>query len=203
MTGFEVYQMYLSLKLHFTKDDYDYFRFNGKTRVNQESFEKRNDSYFFKKLASKYTKEKILEYFVSNFVSDNKGYIKDIIRPSGETVYSNWKKKQDSFQYLFYQEVNSLLENIEYPYDKNFDKLFVCDRGKHPIILTSYLRNEISLETLIVLNKCLGFIGNVDKVLTDPIWKQVKISAVKYEPFLNIDPRHYRPVILKLVQEKI
>ena len=38
MTGFEVYQMYLSLKLHFTKDDYDFFKFNGKTRASQESF---------------------------------------------------------------------------------------------------------------------------------------------------------------------
>ena len=28
MTGFEVYKMYLALKLHFTTDRYDYFEFN-------------------------------------------------------------------------------------------------------------------------------------------------------------------------------
>ncbi|UYA57495.1 loader of DNA helicase [Synechococcus phage S-CREM1] len=203
MTGFEVYQMYLALKLHFTKDDYDYFRFNGKTRASEESFNKRNDSYFFKKLASKYDRDRIQEYFVSNFISDNKGYIKDIIRPSGETIYFNWKKKQDSFLYTFREEVHTLLDNIEFPYEQNFDNLFVCKRGNHPIILTSYLRKEISLETLIIFETCLGYVKRLDKTLTDPVWNQVKTQVIKYAPFLQIDCKKYKSIILKTIKEKV
>ena len=33
MTGFEVYKMYLALKQHFTKQDYDYFKYRGKVRA--------------------------------------------------------------------------------------------------------------------------------------------------------------------------
>ena len=55
MTGFEVYKMYLSLKQHFTKPDYDYYKYNGKVRANEKSFEQRQDRYFFKKLATKHT----------------------------------------------------------------------------------------------------------------------------------------------------
>ena len=32
MTGFEVYKMYLALKQHFTKPDYDFWKYNGKVR---------------------------------------------------------------------------------------------------------------------------------------------------------------------------
>ena len=39
MTGFEVYKTYLALKQHFTKQEYDYFKYNGKVRANENSFE--------------------------------------------------------------------------------------------------------------------------------------------------------------------
>lgn len=203
MTGFEVYQMYLSLKLHFTKDSYDYFKFNGKTRASQKTFDTRNDSYFFKKLASKYERDKIQEYFISNFISDNKGYIKEIIRSSGETTYKDWKKKQDSFLYIFRDEINNILDNIDSPYETNFDKLFLCSKGKHPIILTSYLRKDISIETLIIFENCLGFISKIDQTLTDPVWKQVRTQVIKYSPFLTIDCKKYKAIILQVVKEKI
>ena len=203
MTGFEVYRMYLSLKLHFTKDDYDYFKFNGKTRVSQASFDKRNDAYFFKKLASKYEHDRIQEYFVSNFVSDNKGYIKDIIRPTGETIYTEWKRKQESFLYIFKEEISSLLDNIDSPYEDNFDSLFTCSKGRHPILLTSYLRKEISVETLIIFENCLGYIKRFDQILTDPVWKQVRTQVIKYAPFLQIDCKKYKTIILKTVREKV
>jgi hypothetical protein len=195
--------MYLALKLHFTKDDYDYFRFNGKTRASQGSFDKRNDSYFFKKIASKYERDRIQEYFVSNFISDNKGYIKDIIRPSGETNYQEWKRKQQGFLYIFREELSSLLDNIESPYEENFDNLFACSRGRHPIILTSYLRKEISIETLVVFENCLGYVKRIDKTLTDPIWQQVRTQVIKYTPFLQIDCKKYKSIILKTIQEKV
>jgi hypothetical protein len=203
MTGFEVYKMYLALKLHFTKDDYDYFKFNGKTRASEGSFDKRNDSYFFKKLASKYDKEMIQDYFVANFVEGSKGYIKDIIRPSGETAYQNWKRKQESFLYTFREEIGILLDNIESPYEENFEQLFACSKGRHPIILTSYLRKEISVETLIIIEKCLGYVNRLDKILTDPVWKETKTQVIKYAPFLTIDCRKYKSIILKVIKEKV
>lgn len=55
MTGFEVYKMYLALKQHFTKEKYDFYKYNGKVRANEKSFEESSDRYFFKKLATKYS----------------------------------------------------------------------------------------------------------------------------------------------------
>ncbi len=61
MNGFEVYKLYLAIKLHFTSDSYNYFTFNGKTRTTLQSFEKRRDKYFFKKLATKFNQDELAE----------------------------------------------------------------------------------------------------------------------------------------------
>lgn len=50
MTPFDVYKTYLSLKNHFTKENYDYFKYCGKSKASIESFNKRKDRYFLKEL---------------------------------------------------------------------------------------------------------------------------------------------------------
>ena len=73
MTGYEVYQMYLALKMHFTKDSYDFVKYKGRVSASEKSFEERRDRYFFKKLATKYEGSKILDYLVANFMDNPKG----------------------------------------------------------------------------------------------------------------------------------
>ena len=97
MTGFEVYKMYLALKNHFTKPDYDYVKYRGKSRASEKSFEQRNDRYFFKKLATKFSDADMLDYFVANFVCDGKGYLRNF----SLDIYQQWKSLQESFTYKF------------------------------------------------------------------------------------------------------
>ena len=47
MDGYLAFQIYQSLKLHFTSD-YDAVKYNFKTAVKRGSFEKRRDRYFFR-----------------------------------------------------------------------------------------------------------------------------------------------------------
>ena len=64
--GFDVFKVYLAVKLHFTSN-YNYFDYDGKVNCKLETFTKRNDRYFFHKLSKKYGKDEILDFFVSNF----------------------------------------------------------------------------------------------------------------------------------------
>ncbi len=198
MTGYEVYKMYLALKQHFTKQDYDYFKYRGKVRANEKSFEQRRDRYFFKKLATLYSDTEILSYFVANFVFDTKGYIQSF----SKDIYTTWKINQESFTYKFKEDVNTLLDDYQTPYADAFEKLFTVESG-HPPIIKHYLAGNISLETLVVFEKCLGFISNFDKKLNDPIWKEVKIKTLKYKPFLNIDCQSYKKVLLETIRTKL
>ncbi len=43
MTPFESYKTFLAVKSHFTTDNYDYVKYNGKVTASASSFETRKD----------------------------------------------------------------------------------------------------------------------------------------------------------------
>ena len=199
MTGFEVYKMYLALKQHFTKDNYDYYTYNGKVRASEKSFEQRHDRYFFKKLATKYKDSELLNYFVANFILDPKGYIKSF----NDGNYNTWKTRSESLTYKLKQDVCLLLDDYTSPYQDNFDKIFRVLEGQHPPLLKHYLAEDISLETLVIFEKCLGYVSKFDNNLKDPIWKEIKHRVVKYKPFLPGSCDKYRQEILTAIRTKL
>ena len=93
MTGYEVYKTYLALRMHFTNEKYDYQKYRGKVTASEKSFEERRDRYFFKKLATKYSDNELMDYFVANFLHDPRGYIKSF----HDGNYERWKILQRVF----------------------------------------------------------------------------------------------------------
>jgi len=47
MQPIDAYLMYCAMKAHFDKSDYDFVKYNGKSKVSRDSFYKRNDRIFF------------------------------------------------------------------------------------------------------------------------------------------------------------
>lgn len=193
MNGFEVYKLYLAIKLHFTSDSYNYFTFNGKTRTTLQSFEKRRDKYFFKKLATKFNQDELIQYFVAHFVQNGDTWIGDISKIENASIYLNWLKKIQSMSFVFSADLDVLLR------DNSFEDLFKITTT-HPPIIKKYLSNSINLETLVILNQLLNFIKDFDKSIIDPIvWPDIKRKVVKYEPFLSLDKPKYKQIVLSKV----
>jgi hypothetical protein len=195
VTDFEVYKSYLALKNHFTKENYDYHKYCGRSRASKESFYKRKDRYFFERLSRQKKDEEIKAYFVANFVdcSDpERLWIGDIIR-EGEDVYIEWLKKSQSLFYLFKTETEIFMNKT------NFNQLFECKTGTHPEIIKKYLQKGITIETLTILDMILDFVKDFDKKLTDPIWDFVSLRIRKYESFLNIDIEKYKSTLKEIV----
>ncbi len=196
MTPFETYQTYLSMKSHFTNRKYDFFKYGGKSRATMASFNKRKDKYWFEKTSRKYSDEEVLNFLLANFVStDNPQnlWIGEIIN-SGERNYSQWMKRKQSLTYLFKEQSNELLSDI------NLKEVFDCSKG-HPPVLKKYLGGEISLETLTILEKVFSFVKNFDKKLTDPVWESVSLKIKKYIPFININVFQYKKILRELINE--
>ena len=197
VTPFETYQTYLSMKSHFTNRKYDFFKYGGKSRATITSFNKRKDKYWFEKTSRKYSDQQILDFLLSNFLStDNPQnlWIGEIIN-SGERTYAEWMRRQQSLTYLFKEQLNELLSS------KNLNEVFDCSNRKHPIVLKRYLGGEISLETLMILEKVFSFAKNFDKKLDDPVWETVSMKLKKYNPFLNINVFHYKKILREIVNE--
>lgn len=191
---FDAYKCYLSLKNHFTKDSYDYFKYCGKSRATVQSFYKRRDRFWFEKISRQKSDKEVVDFFVANFVSCNDPetlWIGEMIK-EGDSRYKNWQKKIQSLSYIFKEESERLFEN------NKIDNVFKCSKG-HPIILKKFLSQNISLETLVIYDKILSFSKDYDKKLDDPIWKTVSLKIKKYSPFLHIDMFRYRKILKQIV----
>ena len=190
----DAYRCYLALKNHFTKDKYDYHKYRGKVRATNEAFYKRKDRFWFEKFARQKDDKEIEEFFVSNFIySTDPGtvWIGEMIK-EGEGRYTEWKKKVQSLTYIFKEEASTIFEN------KKVDDMFDCSKG-HPPILKSYLGGDISLESMVIYDRILGYGKDFDKKLKDPVWETVSRKIKKYSPFLNIDVSRYKKILKEVI----
>jgi hypothetical protein len=190
----DAYRCYLALKNHFTKDKYDYHKYRGKVRATNEAFYKRKDRFWFEKFARQKDDKEIEEFFVSNFIySTDPGtvWIGEMIK-EGEGRYTEWKKKVQSLTYIFKEEASTIFEN------KKVDDMFDCSKG-HPPILKSYLGGDISLESMVIYDRILGYGKDFDKRLKDPVWETVSRKIKKYSPFLNIDVSRYKKILKEVI----
>lgn len=195
MTPFEVYKTFLSLKNHFSKETYDVFKYNWKTRASLETFNKRKDKYFFERLSRKKNESEIKDFFVSNFVnadSPDSVYIPEIIK-TGEEVYLEWKKKIQSLSYMFQVEVEVFIQR------ETMDEFFSCRNGIHSPLIKKYLQKALSIETLVILDCILEYVNHYDKILDDPVWESLSLKIKKYKPFINIDNEKYKKILKETI----
>lgn len=191
MEPIDCYKTYLSVKNHFSKENYDFFKYNGKTKVSQKTFYSKKDRFWFEKLSRQKNENEIVDFFVSNYSSSDDPsnlWIGNIIK-EGEKIYDDWKLKKENLIDIFQKEVYRKINK------ENFNNYFSVINNRHPPILKDYLTKEISIETLIILDKILNFKTDLDKKLLDPIWQTISLKIKKYSPFLNINIFKYKKVL--------
>lgn len=193
MDAFEVYRYYIALKLHFTTDKYDVIEKQGRVKVTKSAFLKRKDLGAISRVAKTYSDEEVVNFLVANFVSgDRWGGIFDL---EAKDRYTEWKRRVESLRYTFEQDLDRLfleLDNI----GKSFEHLVYCAKGEHPYIIKAYLRKSISIETLVILDKLIGFIDKFDLEVTDTIvYPDISRLIKKYRPFLKFDLEKFNGIL--------
>ena len=190
MEPIDVYLMYCAMKAHFSRKDYDFLTYKGKSRVPRDSFFKRKDRVFFVKLSKKYSEEDLKNYFVANFIIEKQGYIANF----NDENYEQWKEKRNNFYDIFTEEIR--------PFVKDFNPIFKVKNSEHPFLLKEYLGKRVSLETLVILDELIGFSKNWDRNLAeDYMWYDINKLMKNYKRFLTIDKKQYRIQLLKLIEE--
>jgi hypothetical protein len=183
---YDVYLRYLALKSHFSQKNYDFFKYNGKVKAWRTTFETRRDKYFFYKLSKK---KDPVEFLLANFVDSDDFYIGDIREDKATEVYNDYKKRQQSLSYVVKSDLSKMKED--------FNDNIIVPKNEHPYLLRLYMRKDICLETLILIDRCCNMFKYWDKELHDDImWPDIKLKAIKYSPFLNVDINKYRELIL-------
>jgi len=196
MTGYETFEIYQALKLHFTSDSYDFFKYNGKTNVSVTAFENRKDKYHFYKLSRKCTnKDDLINFVVANFVEDEKSWVGNLLMEEADINYRKRQKVIQSLSYTFENDCKLIFEDCKL----NPNEVLMTD-GDYPILLTKTLRKETQIETLCILNEILGFFPMWSKKITDTIrWPEYRKKCLKYTAFLPKDVVKYKLILKKVI----
>ena len=190
MNGFEVYKIYLAVKLHFTSKgrSYDFHKHLGRTTARLETFTKRRDRYFFHKLSKSYNNNTIVDYFVSNFVTNTNLWVGDIIGKTGDDNYKLWSKKIEALHYYYEQDIDYILEQ-----GNEFDDLFKSINGQHPPILKMFVSKKINFETVLILDEILSFTKQLNKNINEKVlWPKLYDRMIRYRAFLNYNLTKYK-----------
>ena len=194
MNGFEVYKIYLAIKLHFTskRQSYDFHKHNGRTTARLETFTKRRDRYYFHRLSKSYDDKSIVNYFLSNFVSNTNLWVGDIIGKAGDEHYKQWSKKIESLHYYYEKDIDYIIERMTTK-DIKFNDLFLSIDGQHPPIIKMFLAKKINFETLIILDDILRFTKKLNKNIKEKVlWPKLFDRMKRYKPFLSYNITKYK-----------
>lgn len=195
MDAYEVYRYYLALRLHFTTDAYDVVKQRGKVKASKQAFLKRKDLFAIRKIADTYSDKEVVNFLVSNFVSgDRWGGVFDT---EAKDRYLDWKKRIESLTYLFDKEI-SVINNFCSNKGIEFEHIFVSEKNQHPYIIKLFLRKDISIETLVILECMFNYSKQLDEVLaTDLVWPDISRLIKKYKPFLEVNLNKYTKILAK------
>jgi hypothetical protein len=196
MSGFDCYKTYLAVQQHFTRDSYDYFKYNGQVRANETSYISRKDKYFFEKASRKYKRDKFVKFLVAHYTTGSKPWIGNMMSSDSLGLLTNWNRKIETLSYMFSEEMDYL-----YNVEESFDELFVMRDGSHPLLYRHYAQNKISLETLVLLDQLLGY-TNRWKKYDDIVLNETVTLVRKYSPFVRefspIDKSKLKSIVLKI-----
>lgn len=185
--GLKAYQRYLAVMQHFNeKNDYDFEKYRGKFRVNADTFKKNRARWGFAKLEKDLTEDELNQYYYANHRESGLGNPKMVTTPMARRIYSRYLDRLGQLPEIFKTELTEALEG------RHPRELFSVEGGSHPEIFIRLLREEVSLETYLILNALTGFIEECSKTVADPfVWVEKNAEAKRHLPFLKINPEVY------------
>jgi hypothetical protein len=175
MNGYDAYNIYLAMRLHFSSD-YDFFRYNGKSRSSENTFNKRKDKYSFHKLAREYNDQKLINLLAVLFCHKDSVYVGDMFGPSAETMLREDVEWKLSWKSNFLNDLEKVID---------FAAAIKSVDGGYPDLLTLAFQKDISYNTLAILETNLGTLTAWNNKLSDDfIWESYYKKLKKYAPFV-------------------
>jgi len=198
MTGYETFGLYQALKLHFTQESYDFFKYNGKTNISVTTFENRKDKYHFYKLSRRLAqKEDMIDFIVANLVEDEKTWVGSLLMQESEVNYRKHQKIIQSMSYTFENDCKLIFGDCIL----NPNEVLMTD-GDYPVLLKKGLQKSVNIESVCLLNNMLGFVPMWSKKIADTIhWPNYRMKLLKYSAFIPKDDVKYKLILKKVLNE--
>jgi hypothetical protein len=200
ISPFDAFLMYMAIRNHF-RTRYDYFKYHGKVNITADHFNTRKDKFVFMKLCRMYDDTDLKDLYISNFVREHPRnfWPGDLVTDIAKDCMLDWQKKQQSLSYIYDNELNVLFENVQNPND-----IFKVEDGQYPLIYQYYSQGKLSIQTLCILDREIGFNSKLKKKFDkdDFLWGIFTDLITKLEKFIEYDHAKMASILNKHLKEK-
>ena len=165
LSPFRFYELYNAMSLHFKPNtSYDFFKYDGKTRVTENSFLAAKGKYFYEKNARKLHNEPAaIAYLASNFAEGCK-WVGDL----KQEPYDKFISYRDALYYKFEQDVEKYTNGVS-PYQQ-------C--------MTGSTESWIYLILINVISNGVVFAEYDIKYKDNILWEDLKTKLETFSPFV-------------------
>jgi len=180
LSDYDVFLLYIRVKLHFTQDRFDFFK--SPIRMSVDIFNKRNDKKLFKALSRKATnKLRIINYFVSGYVETDKNYLLDFLSHETGVLHKNRMSRIKNIKTVFQKDVMEIYSTCG-----SMERAFETGVTGFPYLLKMVMEKRVTLESLIILNEIYKFLDSWKlQYETNIVVSTLLKKTTKYRVFLG------------------
>lgn len=196
INSFQSYKLYLILVNAFKKG-YDPVKYSWKIRVQQNSFEKRKDKYFFEKIQKSFDIFEQQKIFMVNLLANQDQWIGDMLNQDQIMFYRKYMSRFNDLSILFKEDLQNLILFCKSK-GRMFKSLFLIEDNKEPMIFKLLQNDSIQYETFILLDSYFNIIEMLDES-KNFIWDQYSVRIKAYKNLFVIDKLE----VIKILKESL
>lgn len=193
LTSEGAYALHRGLLVHFQKENYDFFKYQG--RMRNGSFHKKPENIrrLYGILAKK---ENIQEFIIANILKDYASVPVNLLSEEATNNYLEYKKMCQSASYILKSEVSALRNMV------SSSKKIFSTKGKdgtYPLLLTEFLAGRVSITTMIIIDEFIPYISRYDEKFgkKDFVWGKIRLKIIKLKQFIKYKDRSAFAKILR------
>ena len=194
IVALEAYKLFHSIKLHFTRQSFDFFK--SRVKISEKTFLSRRDKFAFYRLAKEYDRDQFIALTLANILKNDSLWSMNLLEPEASDNLVEYQKRLESITYNFKQDLKKLLD-WSHDNDVFLERVFIPG-DSYPPLLTMVMRNEISMETFVILNGIIDFLPMWKRKIKDEIiWPKFAIKCEKYAPFVlqRVDLKNLKKIV--------
>ncbi|EQA7786876.1 hypothetical protein ACX818_001470 [Acinetobacter baumannii] len=181
-----VYNLYLQLKNHFNGRR-DVIKSNWRMKVSDDSYAKRKDKFFFRKLSEKFTLKELCLIFISNLVANQDAWIGEISDSDAVNFYKTYLARLRMVKSRYEDDVKNIYYFSKKVNINSLNDIFVYNESINSSYIFKLLQSGIiSFETMIMLDSFLNIIDDHDKY-DNIIWSSYSIRLKAYRKLFLVD----------------
>lgn len=191
--GYNIFRIYCALKGH-VKGSFDVAKYGLAIKMKKSTYLNRKDRPMFERIAGRLDAKDAFELIAFNLTSNPEciGY-----ELTGADAYQYYLKKFGLIQRIntVYTDDLKVLFKMLHDNDKKFKELFIG--SAHPVIIQLLMREEISLESVLIIDSFIPIIELMnDHYAEDILWQKWYLKLVQYRKLCDINSTLAKEVFL-------